>query len=289
MRKLQLAMAVAVACTIFFSSLVIIPNVLGQTDNVKVLSYSWYASSSNNDFIVVGEVQNTANFVLSSVSLNAAVYASDGTEIVSGSTKIFANYLLPLQKAPFYIDFGNPGSGANSTYSSVSYVDFTVSIAPETNDQMYEGLSLNPAFSGVVEGAYIVLGAVNNNGNQTAKDIVVVATYYNNAGTVVAVGFNNLTSTFTSNNSTTFTLSEYDATPNLVAQISNYSLLVQTSTLQSNSLSSPSSLLSSSSLGSLWLIYGVIGAVVIVVVAVTVLVFLRKRRNLPPPPPPPQS
>jgi hypothetical protein len=227
-------------------------------------------------------------YILSLVSLNALVYASDGTEIVSGSTTAYASYLLPQQKAPFYIDFGNPGADSNSIYSSVSYVDFTVSNAPTTKDSEYAGLSLNPVFSGVVEGTYIVLGAINNIGNQTADSIRLVGTYYNSAGTVVAVGFNNINGSLTPNNSTEFTVSEFDATPNLVAQISNYSLLVQTSTLQ-NTLSASSPSPSSSSFDSSRLIYPVVVTVVIVVIAVMVLAFLKRRRNLPPPPPPPSK
>ena len=271
--------------------LVLIPNAFSQVSqadvNVKVLSYSWYASPSDGDFIVVGEVQNTGNSVLSSVSLNAAVYASDGTELVSASTTAYVSYLLPQQKAPFYIDFGSPGTDTNSTYSSVSNVVFTITNAPTTIDQQYEGLSLNTGFNGALDGAYTVIGLISNIGNQTADGIRVVGTYYNSVGTVVAVGFNNVTSSLIPNNSTTFTVSEFDAAPSLMSQISNYTLLVQTQTLQNNNSPSSSSTSAPSS-GSSGLIYGVVGSVVIVVAAVTALAFLSKRRNrLPTPPPPP--
>ena len=261
-----------------------------QTSQAQILSYSWYASPSDGDFIVVGEIQNIGNSVLSSVSLNAVVYASGGTELASASTTAFVSYLLPQQKAPFYIDFGSPGTDTSSTYSTVSNVKFTITNAPTTVEQPYESLSLNTGFVGALDGAYTIMGLLSNTGNQTASGIRVVGTYYNSVGTVVAVGFNNVTGSLTPNNSATFTVSEFDATPRMVSQISNYSLLVQTQTLQNNN--SPSSASTSApSSGSAGLTYGVVGAVMIVVVAVTALVFLRKRRNrlpTPPPPPPPE-
>jgi hypothetical protein len=288
--KVLVVMLVAIICL----GLVSIPNAFSQVSqvgsNVKVLSYSWYVNPSG-DLIVVGEVQNTGNSILSSVSLNATAYSSDETELVSSNAMPYVSDFLPQQKAPFYIDFGNPGAGNSLTASSVSNVEFTVSNAPTTNDTEYEGLALDAGLNGTSEGAYVVTGLVFNIGNQTANGIRVVGTYYNSAGTVVAVGFEILSGSLSPNNGTIFTVSEFDATSSLLSQISNYSLLVQTSTLQNNALSSTSPSPSSSSSGSSGLIYVVVGTVVIVVVAVTALIFLRKRRNLPPPPlpPPPPS
>ena len=55
--KVLVIMLVAIICF----GLVSIPNALSQVSkvdtNVNVLSYSWYASPSNGDLIVVGEVQ----------------------------------------------------------------------------------------------------------------------------------------------------------------------------------------------------------------------------------------
>ena len=173
--KVIVIMLVTIVCL----GSVLIPNALSQLGNVKVLSYSWYVNPSG-DFIVVGEVQNTGNFVLSPVSLNAEVYAADGTELASGNTMAYVSYLLPQQKAPFYIDFGN--SGTNVT-PSVSNVDFTISNAPPTSDQEYEDLSVNTSFNGSLDGTFTIMGFISNIGNQTATGIRVVGTYYNSAGT----------------------------------------------------------------------------------------------------------
>ncbi len=291
MTKYKIVVVTLLAIMCF--GLVSIPNSFSQvsqvTTNIKVLSYSWYVNTAG-DLIVVGEVQNTGTSILSSVSLTAAVYGSGTTELVSATGMPYVNDSLPQQKAPFYIDCGNPGAGAGLTASSVSNVEFTITNAPTTQSQQYQGLQIDHTFNETLGGSYIVTGVVFNNGNQTAKGINVVGTFYNSAGKVVAVGFVKSSVALIPGNQTVFSVSEFDPTTSLASQISNYSLLIQTSTLQ-NSLSTSSSSSPTSSSGSSVLIYIVVGIVVIVVVAAASLIFLRKRRNLPlpplPPPPPP--
>jgi hypothetical protein len=284
----RLTLSVAAICLIFFFSLILIPDAFSQVSNpnVTVVSYSWYVNSSGN-FIVVGEVQNTGNSVLESVSLNAEVRAADDSQLATTGTPIraYVSYLLPQEKAPFYIDFGNPGSSAISRVSSVT---FTTSIAPQINNKQYSDLSVHTVFNNVSNGYYVVIGAVTNVGNQTAKDVRVVATYYNSSGAVVAVGYV-LLNDLTAENSTAFSVAEFDATNSLVTQISDYALIVQTATLQNNSTSSPSPSPSAIFSGSSDWIYIIIVVVIVFAIVAVVLVFLRKRRNLavPPPPPPP--
>ena len=288
MKKYKILVVTLLAIMCF--GLVSIPNSFSQVGqvntNIKVLSYSWYVNTAG-DLIVVGEVQNTGTSILSLVSLTAAVYGSGSTELVSATGMPYVSDLLQQQKAPFYIDCGNPGAGAGLTSSSVSNVEFTITNAPTTQSQQYQGLQIDNTSNETLAGAYIVTGLVYNFDNQTAKGINVVGTFYNRAGTVVAVGFVKSSVALIPGNQTVFSVSEFDPTTSLVSQISNYSLLIQTSTLQNNALSTSSSSSSSSSSGSSELTYIVVGVVVIVVVAATALIFLRKRRNLPPPPLPP--
>ena len=97
-------------------------------------------------------------------------------------------------------------------------------------------------------------------------------------GIVVAVGFVSLQGSLVPNTSVNFTVTEFDAVPKLVTKISDYSLLVQTSTEQFNLPSSISPTPSTESSGSSWLVYVGVSAVVIVVVVFVVLVFLRKTK-----------
>jgi LPXTG-motif cell wall-anchored protein len=266
-----------IVCTVFVFSLVSCPNVFVQAayTGVTVLSHSSYVNSSGH-FIVLGEVQNTGNHVLGNVSLNVVVSASNGSQLVSGTTTAYVNDFLPQQKAPFYLDFGKIDF---NTISEVNTFDFNVSNHPPTNYIEYPGLSLIVTFNGIVNDAYVVSGSITNSGSQTANDIKVVGTYYNSAGIVVAVGFVILNDPLIPNNSVNFTVSEFDAVPKLVTKISNYSLLVQTSTHQFNLPSSASPTPSTASSGSSWIVYVGVSAVVIVVVAFATLVFLRKRKE----------
>ena len=266
-----------IVCTVFVFSLVLIPSVFVQAayTGVTVLSHSSYVSSGGH-FIVVGEVQNTGNHVLGNASLDVVVSASNGSQFLSGTTMAYVNDFLPQQKAPFYLDFGK--IDFNTIPEAITF-DFNVSNHPPTNNIEYPDLSLIVSSNGIVNNAYVVSGSISNSGSQTANDIKVVGTYYNSAGIVVAVGFVTLNDPLIPNSSANFTVSEFDASPKLVSKISNYSLLVQTSTQQLNlpSSVSPTSSTSSSVLPTASIV-AVVVIGVIVVVAVVALVFLRKRR-----------
>jgi hypothetical protein len=264
-----------IVCTVFVFSLVSSSNVFVQAaySGVTVLSHSSYVNS-NGHFIV--EVQNTGNHVLGNISLNVVVSASNGSQLVSGTTMAYVNDFLPQQKAPFYFDFGKIDF---STISEVNNFDFNVSDHPPTNFIQYPGLSPIVIFNGIANNAYVVSGSLTNSGSQTANDIKVVGTYYNSAGIVVAVGFVILNGPLIPNNSVDFMVSEFDASPKIVTKISNYSLLVQTSTQQFNLPSSASHTSTAASSDFSWLVYVGISAVVIVVAAFATLVFLRKRKE----------
>ncbi|MGD0646038.1 MAG: FxLYD domain-containing protein [Candidatus Bathyarchaeia archaeon] len=283
--KVFVIMLVAVICL----GSVSIPHAFSQTNTgVKVLSYSWYIRQSDGDFIVVGEVQNTGNTILQSVTLNATVYNGLETELAASSAMAYVSYLLPRQKAPFYIDFGNPGTET----PSVGSVDFNVFNANATSYEEYQSLTLHSGSGVILNGAYQVTGVVYNSGNQTANDIRVVGTYYNSTGGVVAVGFDILNETLPPINATSFTVSEFDATPSIVAQISNYSLIAQTSTIALPS-ATPTIPPTKSPIGgtvpSVYFYATVIGVILAVILIVTTVLMFRKRKvaSAPPPPPPP--
>jgi hypothetical protein len=265
-----------IVCTVFVFSLVFIPSVFVQAaySGVTVLSHSSYVSSGGQ-FVVVGEVQNTGNHVLGNASLDVVVSASNGSQFLSGTTMVYVNDFLPQQKAPFYLDFGKIDFNA---FPDTITFEFNVSGHPPTNNIGYPDLSLIVSSNGIVKNAYVVSGSISNRGSKTANDIKVVGTYYNSEGIAVAVGYALLNAPLIPNSSANFTVSEFDVSPKLVSKISNYSLLVQTSTEQLSfpSSASPTPSASSSVLPTA-LIVAVVAIVVIFVVAVVALVFLRKR------------
>jgi hypothetical protein len=285
--KVFVIMLVAIMCL----GSVSIPNAFSQVANthVQVLSYSYYVNPSG-DFIVVGEVQNTGSSILSSVTLNATAYDSGGNTLAGNSAMAYVSNFLPQQKAPFYIDLGPSTIAGTDWGSTVSSVDFTVFNAYSTSDQQYKGLSWDIAVNGTLGGSYVATGLLFNLGNQTASGIKVVGTYYNSLGTVVAVGYYPVNDSLLPGNYTTYTVSEFDATPSLVAQISNCSILVQTSTLQNNNL--PPTVSPTKPLPNTY-VYAIVAgtAVAAVIIIVVALLMFRKRKvtSAPPPPPPPEE
>ncbi len=273
MGKFRIVIALILAAFIF--SLILSPNVVIQAVNtsVTVLGYSGYIAPSG-DFVVLGEVQNTGNHALESVSLNVLVTASDGRQIASGTTNVLATEFLPQQKAPFYIDFGKIDLDLFS--SKIAFYNISLANATPTYYFQYPDLALNIDFNGVANDLYVVSGTITNNGNQIANDIKIEGTYYNTAGNVVAVGTVALNDPLAPNTSKNFTVSEFDAAPSIVTKISDFALLVQTSTQTFALPASASPSVSPKPSDSSFLTLGAIGVVLIVVAALVGFVFLKR-------------
>jgi hypothetical protein len=79
MKKIIVSAIVLISLISLFSTFT--PNVLGQPENVEVLSYSWYFLSEG-DYVtyvaVVGEAQNVGPNILEFVHLQGVVYTTDG-------------------------------------------------------------------------------------------------------------------------------------------------------------------------------------------------------------------
>src|SRR3990172_3679976 len=223
--------------TVLSLSLTLVPHGYSQPENIKVLSYSWYIDSLGY-FVVVGEVQNVGSNTINLVGLGGTVYTMDGTAQASSFIQAFAQYLVPHQKAPFYMEFF-PGSSASGDLSWVSFgvdrVDFTVEQAEATSNYQYPDLTIKDntgATDG--EGVYWVSGTIQNTGTQTAKNIRVIGTFYNTSGAVVAVGHTGnepLTASLASSGTLSFRFGAWDMNQTEVPanlKISSFLLLVQT-------------------------------------------------------------
>jgi hypothetical protein len=216
--------------------LALVPQVSSQPENVKVVSYSWYIDSIGY-FIVVGEVQNVGPNTIKSVILSGTVYTMGGEAQASSYTTVYVNYLIPQQKAPFYMEF-SPQSSKTGDLSwlslGVNRVDFTATRANTTSSYQYPDLTVVSSSGGVDgEGVYWVSGTVKNSGTQTASNIRVIGTFYNASGTVVAVGYtDSLTPTsLTPSNTASFKVGAFDVNQTEVPsiqKISSYQLLIQT-------------------------------------------------------------
>ncbi len=216
--------------------LTLVPQVSSQPENIKVLSYGWYVDSIGY-LDVVGEVQNVGPNTIDSVVLSGVIYTLDG-EAVSYSypTTVYGQYLLPQQKAPFYMEFP-PSVSVTGDLSWLSLgidrVDFTVEAADPTSSYQYPDLPVTSSSGGTdAEGVYWVTGTVQNAGTQTATNIYVVGTFYNATGTTIAMGYTDaLTPASLSPSSTaSFKVGAFDLNQSIVPsnlKIDHYSLLIQ--------------------------------------------------------------
>ena len=228
------AVSFVVLLIVLSLGLTLVPHVSG-TSGAEVLSYSWYIDSLGY-LVVVGEVQNTGQSTIDSLLIVGTIYTIDGQPQADAPAQFYVKYLVPQQKAPFYMEF-NPGTSYTSDLSWVSigldHVDFKVAQAETTSSYAYPDVVIK-SHSGAADstGVYWVTGTVQNTGNQAAKNIVVYGTFFNATGSVVAMGYSNTLTpaSLSPSGVASFKLGAFDLNQTVVPsslKISSYSLLIQ--------------------------------------------------------------
>jgi hypothetical protein len=207
-----------------------VPSVLGQSESIEVLSYSYHISSDGVP-VVVGEIQNTGLRNIDMVLLRGTLFASNETALGYCTGYVYGDHLLPQQKAPFYLQAASYTSDTSWIQTGIDHANFTVVEAEITESYQYHDFTLRGSMGSVVSGYYAVTGVVQNTGSlNTVNKTWAVATFYNSAGKVVTVGYSNplSKSPLAPSDFDSFTVLAFDSTPELIAQIANYSILFQT-------------------------------------------------------------
>ena len=214
-------------------SLTLVPGAFSQTQNVKVLSYSYYVDSLGF-LVVVGEVQNIGTNTIASVVLTGTVTTSEGSQ-ENSYTRVWVANLIPQQKAPFYMEFSSTTSSDGKWQSEVSDVAINVYQADATANYLYPDLTITSKAGTVSsDGTFWVNGAIQNTGSQTAQNVTIIGTFYKSTGQVVAVGYSGPTTlipySIEPSQSATFKLGAFDLNQTVVPsdnKISSYSLLIR--------------------------------------------------------------
>ncbi|MBA4452242.1 MAG: DUF3426 domain-containing protein [Nitrosopumilaceae archaeon] len=131
-------------------------------------------------FHVVGEIQNDLNLPLNQVSVFVTLYDENQKVIVTKETQSLVNTIMPEMKGPFDFIFTNLNADEIKSYS----LDFDYSIS-DPKGQVIGIISseLNrDNFNNI-----IISGTVENNGENTANTVAVIATLYDKEGNVAAV------------------------------------------------------------------------------------------------------
>jgi len=241
MRKRSVYLLIGFLVTLMFLGLASVPRVFSQTESVKILSHTYYVD--NAGFLdVVGEVQNVGSNTVDPVVLTGTVYATDGSYLGRSYCYVWVKYFSPGQKAPFYMEFQPPQNSNFWQPSEIGNFTLTVAQANATSSYMYPDLKISSSQASIgtsqgYNGAYIVNGVIQNTGSQTATNLTIVATFFNAAGTVVAVGNTYgsantfVTPSLSPSGTVQFQVAAWDLNQSIVPtneKISSYSLLIQT-------------------------------------------------------------
>jgi hypothetical protein len=301
-----------------------------ETGKATIVSYSWYISQNQvtaayaGDIVAVGEVQNTGNTTLGTISVYGIAYNSTGTALCTATADVYDQSLLSGQKAPFYMDFDPDFSSVSTEFlasnwaSSVTNVTLFVGAQVPTNQTAYAGLTTSGLNHLDNTGTYTITGTITNTGSQAVGEVWAVTTFYNASGTVVAINYTDYLDPSGSNyllspgNGVTFTATPADNTAKMSSEITNYSILVESVPYAASSststpsggqstpsptptATSPTKTNQPSTQNSLWTYVVVVVVAVVVAALIALTLFRNKRRNLkvepplpPPPPPPPQ-
>ena len=292
------------------------PNAKGDPSDIKVLSYSWYISQADSytslqgELVVVGEIQNIGSSIIGVPWVNAVAYSADGAALAAAYNPAYVNYMLPQQKAPFYLVMGETSVDPNGNYTGltwvplVDHVEISIGYSPNaTEDEMYRGVSISGKTAFNMNGVYTVTGIILNNGSETAGRVWTVTTFYDSSQTVVAVNFTDfLTDQLAPSKTVSFSATPMDNAASLSTKIDSYSVIVQEMPAEPNVSASPSPSISTSPLPTSSptvlpsntgtpsqspgtnqpalsddLIYALVGAAVIVVL-ISVMLLVRRRR-----------
>jgi hypothetical protein len=209
-------------------TLTLTPPVHGQTDNVKVVNYS-YHFDPNGILVVAGEIQNNGPDILSQVILSGTAETSYGAEMISGDIA-WASNILPGQKAPFFMQIRSNLTSNGAWVGGLGNINVKAIQASTTTEYLYQGVTITKFQSSQgSSGEYIVSGTLNNTGTQSASNVAVVATFYDSNGIPISVGFSSKIANMDPNGVNTFTLTALDANQTIVgtSTISSYTLMVQ--------------------------------------------------------------
>jgi hypothetical protein len=281
-----------------------IPQTQAANINAKILSNYTYYTDNLGYLVVIGEVQNTGTSVIKNIGVAGSLTEADGT-LDTSATYAWGDYILPGQKAPFYLEFQSQGTSI-SPWSGITAADITlkVTVAPQTTQYQYQGVVVqSQTDTPKNNGEFWVTAEVKNTGSETATNVVLIATFYNSENKPIGSGYSE-GATIAAGASQTIKVPAFDLNQTVVTSdkiIKSWNLLTQVaapiktdgnyptySVAPENSstggLATPSSsgfVNSISNQGTdMTIVYVVVGVVAVVVVVVAFLA-LKKRKAAP--------
>ena len=150
-----------------------------QNEHISILSRSHFYDSSGS-LHVVGEVKNVGDSSVKHVNVSVVCYDASNNTVAFGSKNVSIDVLLPGQKSPFEIVFEDA--------HHMSHYEASVSSYETTNIMPYRNLKIVSHNSSRDEtGRLHIVGEVENTGNRNATGVEVIAAFYDEMGTLIAM------------------------------------------------------------------------------------------------------
>ena len=205
---------------VFLLQVIVLQTTVKAAPQIEVVSTSSYISPYGY-YTVVGEVHNVGDQTALSVEISATFYNDDdavlGTHIASYGD-VALNMLLPDRKSPFSFVFLNTTNALLVDHYSLN-VDFTPS-----DLHFPEKLEITSHSSSIDNGHMLIVGEVENTGDLTASIVKVIATCYDEAGTVVEASYRYLNDNIEANQKAAF---QIDIFSENVPLINSYELTAE--------------------------------------------------------------
>lgn len=166
--------------TIFLSSILVFQ--VKADAQVELLNSSSYIDSLGW-FNVVGEVQNVGDQAVDYVRISATFYDSNDTVVDTAYTYSTLDVILPNRKSPFDIVLWDQSQSSKVDHYSLS-VSFSTTVSMQQSLQILSHSSYID-----VLGWLNIVGEVENIATGGATFVKVIATCYDESGTVINVGY----------------------------------------------------------------------------------------------------
>ena len=152
------------------------------TSQVNILSSCGWLDSAGY-YHVSGEVENVGDVPVNFVKVTATFYDSNDTVIATSFSYTMLKILLPGRKSPFDVLLTDTGQ-------AVKVHHYSLSVTSSPADSIPVGLEILSNSSYVDTVGYLhVVGEIKNIEAETATYVMVIATFYNSTGHVVAAAF----------------------------------------------------------------------------------------------------
>jgi hypothetical protein len=223
--------------------MLITTQVKGAASDTKILSYSWYKITADDEektvtqIVVIGEIENvgTSNIIYTYVIGTAFI---DEAKIAAASQEARGGNIQPGQKVPFYLVFTAQSITDEEITELTGVTDIEVStgyVATNNNKIDIDATVSSKKDQGAAP--HTITGTVtyNTKDKEVVRSIRVVVTYYNSKGTVVSLGHTGLIGVPSNSGQSAeipFTVSPMD--DHFRGDIASYEIFVQYNTEQAS-------------------------------------------------------